>query len=432
MSCSEQAAVEQKAEKRDRFVATGVATALVLLALCLVQALRPAWPDIVLSNDFVGLWTGASLLSRGAGAHLFDLETQQAFQVELRRTLAVSPGLAASDACLAFYNPPPLALVVAPLTVLPAPTAYLAWTILGFLATLAAVALPLRGTACARTPAILMVTYPAVLLTLLIGQANWIYLLAFSLGLRALVSGPPFWGGVLMGVLWLKPQYAVLFPLVFLLKRRWLELAGMAASGLVVALLSLLLVGPSGIASLLAMMARMGAFYPPPGSFVNPQDMINWRSLLINLWPGIPEVTGSILTLVLGAMTIAASLLVWRGPWAPHSPRFARQMLIATMATLVASPHSHFHGLMMLLAPVSLSLAQQPAEASARRLWRQLLLAGYVVTLLVWPLASAIWEARPLFWVLAPCYTLALGILTFLLRVPERTPCDAVPQPSPR
>ena len=78
--------------------------------------------------------------------------------------------------------------------------------------------------------------------------------------------------------------------------------------------------------------------------------MVNWRALIVNLWPGILATTGSAIAMALGAATIATSMLAWRRAMGTYFPSLSRQILVAAMASIIASPHSHFHGTVLLLA----------------------------------------------------------------------------------
>ncbi len=399
------------AGRRDRMLSTAVLTLLLIVLLFEAAILAPSYPDTALNGDFISFWTGASLLREGVGPMLFDMDTQAAYQIAFRRDHAVLGVTRNATIHNPYHTPPPLALLLVPLTYLPFSVAFLIWTALSLLGFVLAVALPLRGRALALTPAALMLSFIPLDYSILSGQVNVIFVLPFSLSLMAFASGRPFLGGLVLGMLWLKPQYAVIFPVIFLLKHRWQELAGMVVAGGVVALLSVATIGISGIVTYLEVLRRIGAFYPPEASCINAWDMVNWRALLTNLWPGIPDATGSVLTMALGATTILASLLAWRGPWEPDSSRFPRQMLVATLATLVASPHSHFAGMVLMLAPVALGLANPPSDLSARRQWHRILWAGYIASLLAWPLAPSLLPVQSTKWLLGPGLLVVATIL---------------------
>ncbi len=422
--------------RKDRWLATAVgatfAVALVLGPLVL-KPWGPAtpqavdggllWSQVPLVIDFKAYWTAASLVRDGAGHSLYDLEVQRAFQLELDRT-AASPGVGADFTGYApFLNPPPLALLFAPLTLLPMAWAFLAWSAVSLAAFAGAVALPLRGRPFACTTAVVMLTYVGVADTLLWGQVNGLFTLVFSLGLLALSAGRPILGGLVLGLLWVKPPYALLLPVVFLFKGRWRELGGMVATGVGIAGLSLAIVGPDGLARFLALMREVGAFYSPPSTSTAAERMVNWRGVVVHLWPGVPEATGYALMLALGGATVLASLLVLRGPWKPSSPRFGLQMLALALATIVVSPHSHFHSTVLLLAPLAMIglrtenaalSAQHPALAGSslpgsESWWRPLLWFGYLLALVIWPF-------RVLSWLLVPYFLLVMALLILLTR----------------
>ncbi len=413
----------------------------VLLLFVASTVLRP-WPDSLYAVDFVAFWTGGDMVAQGAGQQLFDLEKQRVFQVEDRQQHATVDRIRDAPGSLPFINPPALALLFAPLTALPMPLAFLLWSTLSIVAVLAAVCLPLRGRVAARSTAAVMLTFPAVADTVLLGRVDGLLLAAFGLGLMAMSKGRPALGGALLGLLWLKPQYAVLLGMVLLVKGRWRELGGMVVSAGFIAALSVAVVGFDGMARYLEVLRQIGSFYPPPSAVVNPTIMVNWRPVLMLAWPGIPEATGSALLLLLEAATALGSLLAWRGRWDPSSPRFALQMLVTAMATILVAPHSHFHGTILLLAPLALwsglrtkdsglsgSLDRRGAPACApsggrthrsapariltqslvlspQSWWTPLLVIGYLLEL-------ALWVLLDLRWLLVPYFLLAMALLIF-------------------
>lgn len=366
----------------------------MLLSLFIFTA-RPWYPDAPLRNDFIAFWTGASLVRQGAGANLYDMEVQATFQRELHDGLELGEVGRWEQRLIPYHNPPALALLMAPLTILPFAWGYLLWLALEAIALIIAVALQLRGRPAGKGWAFMLLTFPAIADTLVWGQMVGFLLLAYSLALLALASNRPLLGGALLGLLWLKPQYGALFPLVLLIKGRWRELGGMAVMGSLLAVLSFAAAGPLALDRYLDLLHRIGGYYPPAESLVNEYAMVNWRSLLVHLFPGLPESTGSSLVLLLGGLTVLLSLLVWRGKWEPSSPRFAGQTLALTLATLIAAPHSHFHGLAMLLAPLALVLARTGWRPALSPGWRRMLAAGYLLGLGVWPISDLAWLMAP-------------------------------------
>ena len=163
--------------------------------------------------------------------------------------------------------------------------------------------------------------------------------------------------------------------LVFIFKQRYHALGGMIVAGLGI-LLAWLAVG--GIGGLVGYMHTIlgGAFLNYRGGMsIDPSGMINWRAVLINLFPGLPPARGSVLTTVLSVTTLAALPLVWRGPWNPRAHRFALQISATLGITLLVAYHSHVHGAALLLVPSAAALSQPQVSTLVRRL----VMAGWIV-----------------------------------------------------
>jgi len=382
---------DSRLNRLDRRVAVAVATAWIIMLLYAAYFRVRPWPDILLHIDFSSYWTAASLIRDGAGSGLFDMDRQYAFQLDLRHRLATTELIRGDSSFNPYPNPPLLALLYLPLTLLPISWAYMVWSGISLASFVAAVTLSLRGQPLARTSAVMMLSFVAVTHTLFEGQPYGLLLLAFVLALRSLRSGRPFLGGMLLGLLWLKPQYATLFPVLFLMKGRWRELAGMATTGAAVGAVSLAMVGIQGAVNYLEMIRTIGSL---KYTWVNPSSMVNWRAVVIALLPGEPGELGSTVVLVAGVITVLISLAVWKGEWEPSSPRFARQMSAAALAVLVATPHSHLVGATLALAPLSLAFIPN-WHAPAARVLIPMLIIGYLLGFAIWPLGSPRWLMAP-------------------------------------
>jgi hypothetical protein len=187
-----------------------------------------------------------------------------------------------------------------------------------------------------------------------------------------------FRAGLWLAVLLLKPQYVVLFSLLILWKRRWAALAGAVLGGLALVLVGVL---AAGIPTLLSFPAALGEIsgdmqYPLAG----PTGMINWRAIILALRPGIDDERGLVLFGVLSLLTMLASLLPWRGAWAPEAPSFAPRFCLLTLATLISSYHSHLHGAALLIVPLAAAWATPTFHAATRlSVWT----AVYALTFIV-------------------------------------------------
>ncbi|MCL4532089.1 MAG: DUF2029 domain-containing protein [Actinobacteria bacterium] len=377
----------------DIFLIVEAGVAAVVTVRMVAAAVGLNWPDTPFTCDFMAFWTSGWLVRDGAGPAFFDMERQQAVQVALRQAAAATEVIRSAPSWwyYPFLNPPPLALVFVPLTFLPIQIAFLLWSVLSLAAFVVAVAVQLRGASHGWGIAVMLLTFGGMTLTLLEGQVNAIFLLAFSLAMLAFSRRRPIAGGMLLGVLWLKFQYALPFAMLLLVKGRWRELFGMAITAAITGALTLAMIGPAGIVSYIAEMQRISAFRPSMDAPVLTNVMVNWRGIVTNLWPDVPDDVGAALVLLLGVATVLVALLAWRGEWAPDSPRFARQMLLLTLATVVASPHSQFGGTVLLLAPLAALLARSPTGIAPVAGWRTLLVAGLLLSVIFLAVAALRW-----------------------------------------
>ncbi len=181
--------------------------------------------------------------------------------------------------------PPAYFLLFVPLAMLPPPAGWLAWTAANLLAAVAAIRRLTRGSALAGwwwTAALL--GFAPLVAGLRYGQPSGLLLAALAEAQLAFCAGRELRAGLWTGLLLLKPQYAVFLLAMLAWRRRWAALAGAAAVGSAIVLVSLLMLGPGGIGPYVAAVRDAAAFRPPPAAAAHaPGDMISWRGLIFNV-----------------------------------------------------------------------------------------------------------------------------------------------------
>jgi hypothetical protein len=113
-----------------------------------------------------------------------------------------------------------------------------------------------------------------------------------------------------------------------------------------------------------------------------------------------------VITLIMSGLTIAAVVVAVRGPWHPSGSRFAGQMTLLGIGTLLAAYHSHIHGVAMIAVP----LAAFIASGTARRGVDQAIAVAIRVTLAAGIVAPWLW-----FVVLDRSHTRANGMVALAL-----------------
>ena len=329
-----------------------------------------------LGVDYAVLWAGTrAFLSHGAAA-AYD----QAAAAEAIKLLApyVGAGVPPPHAGL-MSLPPILVLLFAPLVLLPPPAGFLLWVV-GNLALAALVARDVvhregRGS-LART--LLVLTFFPLVLALMVGQPVMLLLFGLHRAYRAFEKGDDWRAGVWAGALLLKPQYAAFLGLVLLYKRRWRAVAGMAAAGAAILIASLAVGGVAGLQAYFRALTQFTGFREVDPT-VAPQLMTNWRAILANFFPGLDEAHGRALTLGLSILSAGLLPVIWRGTWEPKGERFAARMLGTLLVTVLASPHSHAHGITLLLVPGSILALEGHLGAWSRSLLKAALFAPTLV-----------------------------------------------------
>jgi hypothetical protein len=174
-------------------------------------------------------------------------------------------------------------------------------------------------------------------------------------------------GGVWLAGLLAKPQVLVLLIPGLLIARKFRAVCAFAAAALALGLVSLLMAGAAGIASLLQLVAGYATLQGIASNF--PESMMNWRAIAVNLADvGMPALGWAIA--VPGMLvTVAAGLVLWLQRPQTVSVDYAKIWLGTLAATCVVAWHSHVHTALLLIAPAVFVLADISQRRRALNLW---------------------------------------------------------------
>lgn len=306
--------------------------------------------------DFGIFYTAGRLAAAGQAAEAYRAETV---------TAAFESFFAVDIDALSWNYPPPLLLPMTALALLP----YLAAAGLWGLAGLGAFAAAVRALLPGRGFLLAALLFPGTAMALLSGQNGLLVTAALAGGL-ALLPRRPLAAGMLLGLLALKPNLAVLVPLALLAGRQWRALAGAAATGAALLLLSLLAFG----------------LEPWQGFFTNLQTIAGWdQAGVLRSWR-MPSVymqargLGAGLAMALQGLAALAAAAAVAWIWARPQPPDLRGAVLAAAVPL-ASPYVFEYDLTILVLAVLLLLR----DALARG-WRTgepgLLLLAWVLAVL--------------------------------------------------
>lgn len=305
----------------------------IIAAVCWIMLTDPK------SVDFVSFWAAGKMVLSGAGAEIYDIDAHRAVE----RTAVTNTGLQP------FPYPPPFALIVAPLGALPYGLAFTAWVA----ATGALYAFVARG----WMPGRLALAQPSVLVNGFIGQNAFLTSALFLAGTRLLASRPML-GGVVLGVLVIKPQLALMLPVALLAGRHWRAIGGGALSAAGLLLLGLLALGPYSYAAFFNMLASYAAFVA--ASRWPWHELASVYALLRYF-----AVPAAIALAVHGVIACAAAVAVWQA-WRHDHPG---KVAILAAATLLVPPYLLTYDGVLLALPVACLLIEARRPSLAALVW---------------------------------------------------------------
>lgn len=186
--------------------------------------------SLVVGRDFLNFWMYGRAAVTDDPSRLYDA---QLYNTELRTILGgVYPGQNWS-------YPPSIMLLAAPFGQISYVNALLIWTVLSFAIFFAVAQRALPD----RQLLIALLLSPAAVFCLVSGQSSLITT-AMMIGIFAWLDRRPATAGLLIGLLSLKPQLGLLFPVLLVASGRWRVFSFAAATVLGIAALTAMLFGP--------------------------------------------------------------------------------------------------------------------------------------------------------------------------------------------
>jgi hypothetical protein len=343
------------------------------------------------AGDFLNEWAGGWIVRAGERARLYD----PGYFIAIQHDERLVDFRLRADSHAPMVYPPVYYLAVSPLSALPYREAAWVWvalTLACFAATIVLLARALGDDASLDGPAPasgrlrrivavaglpLAVSFMPFAENLVSGQKATLWLVIFTITLVALRRGHSLAAGMVFGLLAVKPQLALVVPLVLLVKgERRFALGALATAALAIA---------GSLAMGWDVAVAYVRFAADSADFIRRQPAYLHRlhSLygFFTLLAGEPTATVRIATVVAAAFVMALVARLVRGPLDVGSARFLEQFSGLVLATVLLSPHLLTYDLTLLLLPIVLcgTLLLRGGLVAARRrpvLW--LLVAVYV------------------------------------------------------
>lgn len=292
--------------------------------------------------DYRSFYTAGYMVRAGHGSEIHDYEQTKKFQDQT----VGQEKLALPYNHLAFES-----LLHVPFSLLSYRSAYFAFLvfnliILGLAAKRFVPYLAPLRTFWSMFPLAFMICFLPVTMALIEGQDSIILLALMTAACVAHWNHKEGQAGFLIGLSLFKFQYALPIAFLFFVWRKWRFIGGFAIAALVVTLLSLLVLGPAGVASYAHYLPGASSNFSAANDVrlgIHPEGMPNLRGLLYALSGNSGKFTNAATAVLSGVV------LVWAALRRPSLPG-------AILAAMLVSYHQMISDTTLLLVPLGVFL----------------------------------------------------------------------------
>ncbi len=356
--------------------------------------------------DFIAFQAAGRLALAGEAAAAYDWDRLRDAQAAI---LGIAPE--AISGYLGWLNPPHFFFAVAPFAPLPYAWAWAAW----ILACVLVLGFAVRAVSPGAAALVAVFCTPSVLFSLGVGQ-NGALVAALMAWTLLLLDRRPVLAGIALGLLTIKPQFGLIFPLLLVLTGRWRVFAAATATVLAVVAASWVAFGAEAWRAFLPIVSGTADRYLAPGSDVLPK--IQSVHAFLMQGPGQGGLAWA-LHGGLAAVALALALRLWlRRPEGPEEARAAA----AIAAAFLLTPYVWTYD-----TPAIAIAALFLARAARRDGW----LAGEKALLVLAPAALLVVVVRPHSLVGPVAWLVILGLAWRRDAAWRRTAAAAPPELSP-
>ena len=312
--------------------------------------------------------------------------------------------------------PPTFQLFVYPLALLPYAVSYAFFCVVGIACLLWACAPAVKRSAL---PWIVVVAFPGIWVATAHGQ-NALLTAALAAGALGLLERRPWLAGICAGLLVIKPQLAVLFPLLFICGRHFRALGAMAATACLCIALSTLAFGIPLWVRFFEVASWFNANVVNDASSDVLRTMPSVFALVRRLGGSLPLAYA--LHAAVAIPVVVATLVLWA-----RRARFEVRAATAVVATLLVQPYVLYYDLAWLLLPIVYLCTDRPPQLATSGATR-------IVVTLAWclPLLSLLPTFFPSMWQPGVAVLPALFVVAIVTAAPfaDATNCRKASHPS--
>ncbi|MCP4593945.1 MAG: DUF2029 domain-containing protein [bacterium] len=361
-------------------VTTGWAVAFVVFVARFSGPLNGKGDPV--GGDFLVFYTAGRMVAEGNGGSLYDLQAQ----AEAQRAIVGDDGY---GSLAAYVNPPSVATAFAPLTGLPYIVAYVLYSAAAltlFLLGMRLLRPYLPGLHAHWTTVILLgLSFYPVVRTITGGQNTALSFCLMAATYSSLRQRREGLAGVFLGLLFFKPQFALLFAVLLLYRKQVKCVAASVAVAIGHYVVGALVCGIRWPLEMLHTLASFG-----PLEFIyNGATQASWIGFFEYAWPGR---SGTLWGITYVALTVCVLLWLWRTA-NPAGDSFELHWAVAVAGSVLVSPHTQYYDTGLMLLAVLLLVNRCKASGGSLGGWVRLGLIAAYVLFPAYPLAKSLgWQ----------------------------------------
>lgn len=324
---------------------------ITLIVINLGLWVSAAYQKLFVRADFTSFYSGFYMVRVGEGSNLYDPALQSSYQQQFMDGITFEGGV------LLFANPPFVAIVLSPLSLLPLGPAFYVWTLLqtGLLIWVLISLNRLFAHWDNRERIILIIAILAfwpLTYNFLLGQFSLFLVIGLLQMYIAMKHSKLTQAGLWLFLLSIKPHTLLLPGMLTLNRRYWRVAITALIAGLIIFLVTWLMIGLKPWMDYLRSLQSIGSYFGKFG--VTPSTEYTIRGVLTNILGNSQGSLINILSTIILLLGMIYVWLLWRKGIPQEDSRFSLYFAFTILLSVFISLHLNPHDSLVLILPAAI------------------------------------------------------------------------------
>jgi len=349
---------------------------ITLIAINAGLWITAAYQKLFVRADFTSFYTGFYIVRVGEGSNLYDAALQSSYQQQFMDGITFEGGV------LLFPNPPFVAIVISPLSLLPLSPAFYVWSLmqLGLLIWVLFSLNRLFSHWDKRERIVLIITILAfwpLTYNFLLGQFSLFLVIGLLQMYIAMKNSKLTQAGLWLVLLSIKPHTLLVPGMLTLNRRYWHAAITAVITGLFIFIVTWLIIGLKPWQDYIRSLLSLGSFFGKFG--VTPSTEYTIRGVLSNILGNSQGTLINIISTILLLSGMIYVWLIWRKGIPQDDSRFSLYFAFTILLSVFLSLHLNPHDSLVLVLPVAIFYDYLRQTNYPRRVYSMLVLISPVV-----------------------------------------------------